>query len=339
MNEPLTPNLLRLDANLLVTLDVLLDERSVSGAARRLGLSQPAVSHALARLRALLGDPLLVRSGGRMAPTARAKALAAPLRSGLALLAQAITSPPTFDPAADEAQLRLAVLDVYATTLVPRLVHRAATAGPGLRLDVSALDMRRVWEQLRAGELDAAVIGPWAPPEDIEAEMLFEEHLRALVRADHPLVAAGRAPTAADYCAWPHVTFRITGHGAHPIDAALAEGGHARRVLARLTHFQSAAEVARTTDAVVNLPSSLALGLAARDPGLVSFGIPLPAPITYAVSMVWPRTLDAVPAQRWFRAQVRACASAVLTAAPLSPALSPAATAAPPSVQSAADSP
>ena len=155
----------------------------------------------------------------------------------------------------------------------------------------------------------------------------------------YALLPKGGTPTAADYCAWPHVTFRITGHGAHPIDAALAESGHARRVLARLTHFQSAAEVARTTDAVVNLPSSLALGLAARDPGLVSFAIPLPAPITYAVSMVWPRTLDAVPAQRWFRAQVRACASAVLTAAPLSPAPRPATTAAPPSAQSAADRP
>jgi DNA-binding transcriptional LysR family regulator len=297
--------LLRIDANLLVALDVFLDERSVSGAARRLGLTQPAASHTLARLRAALGDPLLVRTGSGMSPTPRAVALAGPLRAALHALAAAVAEPAPFAPATAALTVRLAVLDLFATTLVPALVADLAAAGPGLSLDVVALDLSRGWDQLRRGEADVALVGPWAPPDDIVMERLFEEHLRALVRADHPLLAGGAPLTAAGYAAWPHVVFRISGEGAHPVDEALAALGLRRRRAARLPFFQSAAAIAAETDHIVNLPASVAAALVAAHPGLASFLPPLPAPVRYPVSLAWPRVLDAEPAQVWFRALVR----------------------------------
>ena len=307
-------SLARLDANLIVALDVLLEERNVSRAARRLRVSQPAASHMLRRLRELLGDPLLIRSGGKMVPTTRALALAGPVRAGLTQLERALSSPEDFDPSRDEATLRVAVLDIFATTLVPRLVKEIAQSGPRLRLEVTALDMARSWEQLRAGIMDAAIIGPWDIPSDMLGEPLFDEHLRCLVRADHPILDPAVPVTAARYCAFPQAVFRITGDGGHPIDAALAAQGLSRRVVARLPFFQSAGEVAATTDVIVNLPASLARTLTARDPGLVSFLPPLPAPICYRVSLVWPRALDQAAPQRWLRSRLCASAAALVDA-------------------------
>ena len=200
-------------------------------------------------------------------------------------------------------------------TRVPdRLVKEIAQSGPRLRLEVTALDMARSWEQLRAGIMDAAIIGPWDIPSDMLGEPLFDEHLRCLVRADHPILDPAVPVTAARYCAFPQAVFRITGEGGHPIDAALAAQGLSRRVVARLPFFQSAGEVAATTDVIVNLPASLAHTLTARDPGLVSFLPPLPAPICYRVSLVWPRALDQAAPQRWLRSRLCASAAALVDA-------------------------
>jgi len=302
---PLPASLLGVDANLLVALDVFLDTRSVTAAARRLGLTQSAASHALARLRESLGDPLLVRVGAGMAPTPRAQALAAPLRDALRALAAAVAAPAPFSAAEAQVVLRLAVLDVFATTLVPALVADLAAAGPGLTLDVVALDFARGWDQLRRGEAHAALVGPWVPPEDIAVEPLFEEHIRSVVRAGHPLLAGDAPLTAARFAAWPHVVFRVSGDGPHPMDTALAALGLQRHTAARLPFFQSAGPIAATTDLVVNLPASVALALAAADPRLRTFLPPLPAAIRYPVSLAWPRLLDAEPAQVWFRDRVR----------------------------------
>lgn len=306
---PVARGLLGIDANLLVALDVFLEERSVTGAARRLGLTQSAASHALARLRATLGDPLLVRSGAVMVPTPRARALAGPLREALQALAAAVVGPVPFSPETATTVFRLAVLDLFATTLVPALVADLAAAGPRLSLDVVALDMSRGWDQLRRGEADAALVGPWAPPDDIRTEPLFEEHIRALVRAGHPLLKGREPLTAARYAAWPHVVFRVSGEGAHPVDTALAALGLTRHKAARLPFFQSAGPLAATTDLVVNLPASVALNLEEADPRLSSFLPPLPAPVRYPVSLAWPRVLDAEPDQAWFRERLRAHAA------------------------------
>lgn len=302
---PVARALRGIDVNLLVALDVFLEERSVTGAARRLGLTQSAASHALARLRVALADPLLVRAGAGMVPTPRAASLAGPLRDALQALAAAVVGPAPFSPETAAVVFRLAVLDLFATTLVPALVADLAAAGPRLSLDVVALDMARGWDQLRRGEADAAVVGPWDPPDDVRTERLFEEHLRSLVRRDHPLLAGGAPVTAARYAAWPHAVFRISGEGAHPIDDALAALGLQRHKAARLPFFQAAGPIAATTDLVVNLPASVALTLEATDPRLVSFLPPLPAPVRYPVSLAWPRVLDAEPSQAWFRDRLR----------------------------------
>lgn len=297
----------RIDANLLVALDVLLEERHVTRAAQRLGVTQSAMSQTLQRLRDALGDPLLVRSGRQMVPTPRGEAIGPALRAALRGL-DAVLTGAGFDPATARRTFRLASLDAYSTNLVPRLVGRLAAAGPGLDLDVAALDVDVVWEQLRARTVELAIIGPWTPPADVEAAPLLRERLVGMVRAGHPILAG--PIDAAAYVRWPHAVTRITGRGGHPIDGRLAALGLSRRVIARTPYFLAAPALVAASDLIVTVPRSAARAFAERWP-VVLFEPPIGAPIEYTVSMAWPNHLAADAGHRWLRSEVAAIGRAL----------------------------
>ena len=302
-----TMRLATLDANLLVAIDVFLEELHITRAAKRLGVSQPAASHMLQRLRDALDDPLLVRSGAGMALTPRALAMAPALKQALQLLERAIYEAAPFDPATATREFRLAMLDIYSLTLIPHLTACLLAAGPGLSLDVQPLLMDQLWEQLRAGLVDAALIGSqWSPPQDVSSAPFLGERLVSMVRHDHPILQGEVTP--ARYVQWPHVTFRISGQGDHAIDRALAALGLQRRVACRLPYFQVAPLLTVDTDVIVNLPRSLASTFATRWP-VASFSPPLDLQ-SYEVRLVWPRFLDADPAHAWLRAQILSCPAA-----------------------------
>lgn len=290
--------LARIDANLLVALDVLLEERHVTRAAQRLGVTQSAMSQTLQRLREAIDDPILVRSGRQMVATPRAEALAAPLRAALRALDAVLGGADDFEPAAAQRTFRLATLDTYGHTLLPPLVARLAEVGPGVDVEVVGHGTDTVWEALRGGEVELAVIGPWDAPADVVTAPLLAERMVAMVREGHPILA-GPIDMAA-YARWPHAVTRISGRGRYPIDLRLEAAGMARRVVARTPYFLAAPALVADSDLIVTVPRSAARAFAGRWPVRL-FDPPIGGAMQYVVSLAWPQFLDADAGHRWLR--------------------------------------
>lgn len=288
------------DLNLLPVLDALLSERHITRAARRLGLSQSATSHALARLRRALGDPLLVRSPDGLVPTPRAEALAGPVREALASLARSLARPEAFDPATARRTFTLATADYGAYVLLPPLMEQLAREAPGVDVWVRPIAESPA-EQLARGEVDA-VIAPKMrdPPAALHARKLFEERFVGIARKGHPRLRRG-----VDLDTWtslPHVFIAPRGTPGGVVDAALASVGRARRVSLAVPQFLLAPHVVLRTDLVGVLGARLAESLAETLP-LHLFEPPVPLP-TFSMHLIWHARNHDDPAQRWLRARV-----------------------------------
>ena len=248
-------NLRAIDLNLLVVLDALLSERSVTRAAARLFMTQPAASHALERLRALFGDALLERRGARMVLTARAEALQAPLAAVLREVRGLVQLAPT--PLAEIRQtVHLAMADFPAVILLPKLWARLRRAAPGIDLVLhNWTDQAREIERLRRGEVDLALATLEGPPEGIERERIGESGYVGIMKKGHPM---GARPTAARYLAYPHVLVSAVGARASAFDQRLAGLGLARRAGLSVPSFLVVPAVVAASDAIALVPGALA---------------------------------------------------------------------------------
>ncbi len=293
-------DLLGFDLNLLVTLEALLETRSVTATARRLGRSQPAVSSALARLRDALGDPLLVRSGRQMLATPHAESLRAPLRRALAAVGDVVSPPGGFDPETSSCTFRIVSTDYGQLTVLPRLVARVAATAPGVDIYVSALGPRSVADLLAEPEIDLAI---WVGRESALPQHLYRQPLCAdpfvcVVRADHPSI--GDALTLDAYLSHPHVLVSPRGDARGVVDEALEPRGLRRRVALVLPHFLTAPWSLLTTDYVWTAPLSVARPFTERFPlRLLEPPIELPCGV---LTSVWHERTNASAAHRWLRA-------------------------------------
>jgi DNA-binding transcriptional LysR family regulator len=288
-------NISALNLNLLPVLDALLAERSVSRAGKRLGLSQPAVSNGLAQLRALLGDPLFVRGAGGMVPTARALALAAPLRTALAALEQGFAPPAPFDPRTTEQRFTIVTNDFVAFALLPRLLHRLRREAPRVSLQVRAWQEHRVPPDLERGEADLMMGFIAELPAGHHSRHLFDDRFTCVVRRGHPLVK-GKL-TLATYVKLPHVLVSHQPDGRGVVDDALARRGLSRTVALRVSHFLLVPAIIAGTDCVAALSEAVARPFSRAWPLQI-----LPPPLTLPVGpvqLVWHHRSDASPAQRW----------------------------------------
>ena len=245
-------DLRRIDLNLLVILDALLSEQHVTRAAERLHLSQPAVSHALARLRDVLGDPLLVRAGGGLVATARALELAAPLAEALAQV-QALLAPNTFDPASAKRRFRVAMSDYGAAIVLPGLIRRLRQDAPGIDLQISHASREGMLDAVLNGDIDlAAGVFPELPPA-LRSQPLFEERFVCLVdRQGLPASAELDLPT---YLTRPHVLLEMRGSGTPEIERALTSLNLRRHVAISLPHWSVAPQVISGTDLILTVSS------------------------------------------------------------------------------------
>ncbi|MFM7336558.1 MAG: LysR family transcriptional regulator [Tabrizicola sp.] len=287
-----------LDLNLLVILDALLREGSVTSASARLNLTQPAVSIALRRAREMFGDPLLVRSGAGMRPTPAAEALAPRLAEALAGVS-ALFETRSFDPATANRTFILSASDLAEILLLPDLVGRLRTAAPGVRLVIRSVDSVPVTSvDAREGQIDLTMGGmprPDAPFEDAE---LFSDHFVLLARPDHPALV--RPLTIEAFAALPQA--QVSPQGARPggpIDTALGGFGLSRHIALALTRFGTLPAVLAQSDLVACVPRSLA-DLPGFAGPVRAHPLPFPSP-TYALRMLWHRRHAADPAHRWLR--------------------------------------
>ena len=284
------------DLNLLVALDALLAERSVSRAAVRLHLSQPATSALLARLRELFGDPLLLRSARGMLPTPRALELLGPVKQVLDEI-DAIVQPRTaFDPVSAVHTFTLSASDYVEYALLPTLVDFLERKAPGVRLAVRPLDLQTVAKQMESGEVDLCITGLQNAPAGLHQQPLYAERMVSVVRRKHPGV--GARLTLEKFCSLEHILVSVRGSGLSArIDEALAKLGRKRRTRLAVPHFLLVPEIVARSDMISALPERLARGYANK---LRIFELPLELE-GFTVGQIWHERNQREPAQLWLR--------------------------------------
>lgn len=283
------------DLNLFVALHALLSERHVTRAAGAVGMSQPAMSRALSRLRELFDDPLLVRTRAGMTPTARALALYPEVEELLARVRDMIR-PARFDPREAVGAVRIAAPDIISAMLVPPLIQRLAREAPGLDLEIAAWSGR--WrEELEGGVVDLTVGIPSGDEPNLYSRPLVTHEWACVLRKGHP--ALTRRWSLELFAGLDHVLVSLVGRGGGHVDEALAAHGLKRRVALRLPYPALAPHIVAETDLVVTTPRWLALKLA-RAGGVVVRRPPLPLP-PVRIALVWHERSHRDAKQRWLR--------------------------------------
>ncbi|MET3664700.1 LysR family transcriptional regulator [Caulobacter sp. 1776] len=283
---------LRGKLDLLVAADVILDCQNLTLAGERLGLSQPAVSRALGRLRAAFDDPLLVRVGNRMRLTPRAEALRAPLAAMLRA-AEDLYAPSGFDPATARHVFRAVIPDVVAAVILPDLLARLAKTAPACRLEL--LPWRPQAEQ--PGDLDLVITT------EIDA---FPDYRMKPLYQDHDILAFAGAAPRGDPLALEHVAVIAAGATRDPVDRWLAEQGRSRRIAAVVPHYLLALQLVARGGHVAVLPSRMVAALGAP---LGVRGVELAIPQDPDQQwLMHPPQLEADAASAWLREQVEAVA-------------------------------
>jgi DNA-binding transcriptional LysR family regulator len=285
-----------LDLNLLRALAALLDTGSVTRAAALAGITQPAMSRALGRLRGLLGDALLVRAGRGMVLTPRGEQLRPQVGRVLADVVHLLSAPGAFDPAGSRRVFRMAAADFFTTVAVPRWLAHVRGVAPQVGLEV--VQGTHAALELESGALDVVV----APPRQVEGgefrrTRLMEESFEVLLRPDHP--ALGAPWTVEVWAAQPHLLVAPGGRPGGLVDDLLAARGLHRRTAVLVQSFAAAPPIVAASDLVVTLPARLARRVAPRW-GLATRPVPLEG-LHFALDLFWHARLDADPAHRWFR--------------------------------------
>lgn len=297
-----------LDMNLVIALDALLRERTVTRAAKAIGLEQSSMSHVLGRLRAHFDDPLFVKVGRDLVATERARALAEPVTRALAELSSVFLNRHTFEPATSTRTFHIAAPDNAEFYLLPRLLPALMAEAPHVQIRFHAVTDG--WEhQLRHGDLDLKLGRRAALAPGLNSDVLFEEEFGCYVRRQHPL--ARKRVTLADYADAAHLVVKPNAGFDEPVathvDGLLAREGKKRRIVATVPHFLVAPVTMATTDLVLTAAVRLV------EPFLEHFGLArLAVPFTlpsYRLTQVWAQRADADPTSHWLRSLVARSAS------------------------------
>lgn len=298
-----------LDLNLLRVFDALMRERSATRAGDRVGLSQPAVSSALNRLRGHLDDQLFVRRGHEMVPTPRAEDLAGPIRRALDEIERAVQGGRVFDAARAVRTCTLLGADFFSVLLMPELYREIATQAPGVSLrflDSARGDVHRL---LQDDAIDAALERPLEMPDFVSSELLFRSPFVVMAARGHPAIAAaglrpGDAVPLDLFCSLPHAIRSIDGSMRGMVDEAIEKAGHRRRVVLALPHFQGIAFAVASSEVIAAVPRQFA-DVVGRQLPLDAFSPPIGIPVP-DIRLYWHARHDADPTHVWLRGAVLA---------------------------------
>lgn len=283
-----------LDLNLLKTLDALLDERSVTRAASRLALTQPAVSGMLNRLRDYFGDPLFIRAPHGIVPTARAEELAAPVKRILADI-DVLLQPVTFDPLTARLTFTLAATDYALRAVVVPFIAALKVQASGIRVRVVPVEPDRLAARLEQGKIDLALLTPHTTPDELHSRALYDERYVCMMRADHP--DAGKPLSLDRFCALEHVLVSYEGESFRGVtDDALEKVARMRHVGLSVSNFLVLPDVLAISDMIAVVPSRIA----DNQTGMFVCETPVPVP-GFTKSMAWHGRSHRNPAQRWLR--------------------------------------
>ena len=289
------------DLNLLVVFDTVMQEKNLTRTGQRLGLTQSAVSHALARLRHMLNDELFVRTPEGMLPTPRAERMVGPIHQALQEM-RVVLEADEFDPAQASRTFTMAANNYAARAVVPAFVRRAATVAPSVVVEVRPVGMLHVLDQLDAGAVELALDTLTDGGERFKCVALLEDDYVAILSGDHPL-ASEPALSIEHIGALPHITITSSRDDTQFVEDALVEHGLMRRVWTRVP-LHSVLSVLIGSRALAVVPRRVAASFISPSP-LIVRPLPFAAP-RVSLSMIWHRRLDHHPAHRWLRATLRA---------------------------------
>ncbi|MFO1414285.1 MAG: LysR family transcriptional regulator [Burkholderiales bacterium] len=302
-------DLRRIDLNLLVTFEVIMAERSVTRAADRLGRTQSAVSHALARLREQVGDPLLVKSGSVMKPSPHALELIEELRPILRNVQRVLGPRKQFEPATTRRSFRLGLPDL-AMSLFPRFFAAVHDGAPGVTLEW-VTPRESMLLDVAEGQLDAALVpSSLKLPDGVESSMVGALRWACFARKGHPGFARWGLKT---WARWPHASVGVGDTLRSPVSAAAAGAGVARRIAAHVPNFAAVAPLLASTDLLATLPTVVMVD------ALSTFGIEVRSaplriePLAHAI--VWSSRLRQDPANRWIRQKLEDVIGALIRSA------------------------
>lgn len=284
------------DLNLLMVFDAIMQEKNLTRAGQRLGVSQPAVSHALARLRHMLNDELLVRSPDGMLPTPRAEHIFEAVHQALQELRVTLESD-EFDPFQATRTFTIAANNYAARAIIPGFVRRIAHLAPGVVLDVRPIGMLHMLDQLDAGTVEIALSPIVEGSGRFKCLGLVEDVYVAIMAHDHP-IALESTLTMERLANTPHIAITSSGDDTNFVDDALAEHGLRRHICAKLP-LHSLLPVLTGSPALTVVPRRVALDFMAFHPMTIR-PLPFSSP-RISLSMIWHRRLDENPAHRWLR--------------------------------------
>lgn len=295
-------NITNLDVRLLHWFDTLMSERSVSRAAQRLNVSQPAMSLVLRRLRRLFGDPLFVRAHNAMVPTPRALELVVPIRRLLEELGALVEGDTPFDPQTASAKFTLTMPSYISFLLLPRLIRRMEKKAPGISLEIRTSNRERAIEWLEKGEIDFRIGWIKEPPDTLRFKTLYRDHFVCLARKDHSVV--GRKLTLEQLCAVPHVRAMVhkNSDSGRLIDQALDALGMRFKISLLVQDALIVPHVVANSNLIAVVPARLAQGISRQLPVRV-----LPVPVKLPeqnIALYWHERTHRDAAHEWLRAQI-----------------------------------
>lgn len=287
------------DLNLLVVFDAVLAERSISRAADRLNLSQPAVSNALARMRKSTGDRLFVRVGNAMVPTPYAQGIADPIRQALASIRVSLAASQAFDPASSQRSFAIFLTDLGEAYFLPQLLARLNRIAPGVRIRTLPMPPELAEDALRNGEVDLAIGNLPDLGAGFYVQRLFRDRYVCVVRKDHP--AIGERITEKQFAAAAHAIVTPGGWGHGIIERTLIEHGLEQRITLRMQNFLVLASIVATTDMVAIVPHSVGSQLSRQNEVKL---LPLPIAIpAFDIKQCWQERFHDDQGNRWLRQQ------------------------------------
>ena len=291
-------NLSKVDLNLFIVFDAIYTEANLTRAGQIVGITQPAVSNALARLRETFNDPLFVRTAQGMVPTPMAQNIITPVRNALQLLRVSVQESRSFVPEQATKTYRISMTDLTEAVILPHLAGRIRRMAPNINIDSFLVKRRETTKELAAGRLDFAIDAPLNTDTQVRHVKLFEDRHVCVMRKGHPLAKKDKI-TLDDYLAQSHIHISSRRNGLGHVDLALGKIGIQRRVVMRSQHYQMAPLVLESTDMVMTVHERFA-----ERHDLHWTVLPIEDVPAIETHLFWHESTDQDPANRWMREQI-----------------------------------
>ncbi|MDB6051767.1 MAG: regulatory protein LysR:LysR, substrate-binding protein [Pseudomonas sp.] len=291
-------NLSKVDLNLFIVFDAIYTEANLTRAGQIVGITQPAVSNALARLRETFNDPLFVRTAQGMVPTPMAQNIIGPVRNALSLLRVSVQESRIFNPLQANKTYRISMTDLTEAVILPTLFQRLRRLAPAVIIESFLSKRRETTKELAAGRLDFAVDAPLNTDPQVRHVKLMEDKYVCAMRKGHPSASKERFALD-DYLSLTHIHISSRRSGLGHVDLALGKMGIQRKIALRSQHYLMASQVLQQTDMVMTVPERFA-----RRHELHYFNVPVNDVPLVETHLYWHESTDQDPANRWMREQM-----------------------------------